>query len=233
MKLSLIIPCYNEEKSIPLLLEHCKSIVSNFDAEVVFVNNGSTDATKDILLDLLPRYAGCRSIDIDVNVGYGHGIISGLKSAKGEILAWTHADLQTHPNDIVRGIDFFEKNGVDIFVKGNRYGRPLFDNLFTVLMSIFETILLRKLMWDINAQPTMFSRNFFHEWESVAPFDFSLDLFVYYYAKKKKIDMYRFPVDFSPRVHGKSHWNVDWRSKLKFIIRTVKFSVNMKRNITL
>ena len=97
-------------------------------------------------------------------------------------------------------------------------------------MSIFETILLGKRLSDINAQPTMFSRKFFETWEN-PPNDFSLDLFAYYFAKKNKLTVVRFPVFFGKRLHGISHWNIDFRSKLKFINRTIKYSFKLRINL--
>ncbi|WP_227724896.1 glycosyltransferase family 2 protein, partial [Yersinia proxima] len=182
MKYSLIIPCYNEAANLPLLLERCKAITFNPDIEVILVDNGSTDTSPEILQQLLPQYPGCRSVRVENNQGYGFGILAGLKAAKGDVLGWTHADMQTDPQDFLRGLALFEQNGMDIFVKGQRYGRPLSDVIFTVGMSVFETLLLGKAMWDINAQPTLFSRSFFETWQD-PPHDFSLDLYVYYRAK--------------------------------------------------
>lgn len=231
MKFSLIIPCYNEAASLALLLERCKEVVIRPGVEVILVDNGSTDNTADELLKLLPQYPGCRSIRVEQNQGYGFGIISGLKAAEGKILGWTHADLQTDPKDVLRGLDLFEKYGDKIFVKGRRYGRPFMDIIFTVGMSLFETLLLARPMWDINAQPTMFSREFFDTWIS-PPNDFSLDLYAYYQAQSQRLKVCRFPVCFGERAHGISHWNVNWTAKWKFIKRTIDFSLQLKKKIT-
>jgi hypothetical protein len=136
--------------------------------------------------------------------------------------------MQTDPQDVLSGLDLFEKHGEDIFVKGRRYGRPIMDVFFTVGMSMFETVLLMRPMWDINAQPTMFSRRFFESWES-APTDFSLDLYAYYEAQEQKIKVYRFPVAFGERAHGFSHWNINWAAKKKFIKRTIDFSFQLRK----
>jgi glycosyltransferase involved in cell wall biosynthesis len=230
MRFSLIIPCYNEASNLPLLLARCKELAARHDVEIILVDNGSTDSTIEVLNNLLPQYPGCRSIRIENNQGYGFGIVSGLKVAKGEILGWTHADMQTDPQDSLYGLDLFEQHGDNIFVKGRRYGRPFMDVVFTVGMSLFETLLLARPMWDINAQPTMFSRSFFESW-IVSPDDFSLDLYVYYQAQQSGLKVYRFPVRFGKRVHGVSHWNVNWASKRKFIRRTVEFSLQLKKKI--
>jgi glycosyltransferase involved in cell wall biosynthesis len=231
MRLSLVIPCYNEAANLPLLLERCKELASRSDVEVVLVDNGSTDSTSEVLRNLLPNYPGCRSIRVEKNQGYGFGIVSGLRSAEGQILGWTHADMQTDPQDAIRGLDLFDTFGDNIFVKGRRYGRPFLDVVFTVGMSMFETLLLAKPMWDINAQPTLFSRRFLDSWSS-PPDDFSLDLYAYYQAQAKGLKVCRFPVKFGERAHGVSHWNVSWAAKWKFIRRTIDFSLKLKQKIS-
>ena len=230
MKFSLVIPCYNEAANLPLLLERCKEVARRADIEVILVDNGSSDNSPDVLLNLLPQYPGCRSVRVEKNQGYGFGILTGLRAAKGEILGWTHADMQTDPQDVLQGLDLFDKHGLDIFVKGRRYGRPLADVVFTLGMSVFETLLLGKSLWDINAQPTMFSRSFFETWED-PPSDFSLDLYAYYLARCNCLVIHRFPVMFGVRVHGVSHWNVNWAAKRKFIRRTVDFSLQLRKSL--
>ena len=230
MRFSLVIPCYNEAASLPLLLERGKELVFRPDVEVILVDNGSIDNTAEVLENLLPKYPGFRSIRVEKNQGYGFGIVSGLKAAKGEILGWTHADMQTDPQDAILGLELFEKYGDDIFVKGRRYGRPFTDIFFTVGMSVFETLLLARPMWDINAQPNMFSRRFFESWAE-PPEDFSLDLYTYYRAQICGLKVHRFQVKFGERVHGVSHWNVNWAAKRKFIRRTLDFSLQLKKKI--
>jgi glycosyltransferase involved in cell wall biosynthesis len=230
MKFSLVIPCYNESNSLPLLLDRCKEITSHV-IDVILVDNGSTDDTSKILSRLLPLYPGIRSIKLEKNQGYGFGILAGLRASSGNIIGWTHADLQTDPKDILNGLILFEKYGDDIFVKGQRYGRPFMDVVFTIGMSVFETFLLARPMWDINAQPTMFSRRFFESWTN-PPDDFSLDLYAYYQAQSYGLKVHRFPVRFGERVHGVSHWNVNWAAKRKFIRRTVEFSLELKKKIS-
>jgi glycosyltransferase involved in cell wall biosynthesis len=230
MRLSLVIPCYNEAANLPLLLKRCEHLALMPDVEVILVDNGSTDDSPVILAQLLPLYPGCSSVRVEKNQGYGHGILMGLRAARGEILAWTHADLQTDPQDALRGLKLFDQYGDNIFVKGKRYGRPLSDVVFTFGMSIFETLLLAKPMFDINAQPTMFARTFFEGWQS-SPNDFSLDLYAYYEALRCNLKVHRFPVRFDKRAHGVSHWNINWAGKWKFITRTVSFSLSLRKRI--
>lgn len=230
MKFSLVIPCYNESANIPLVLERCKALVTIADYEVILVDNGSTDNSSQVLTELLPCYPRCRSIRVEKNQGYGFGILSGLRASNATILGWTHADMQTDPVDTLKGLALFEKHGHNIFVKGFRYGRPLTDTIFTIGMSVFETALLGTRLWDINAQPTMFSRDFFEAWQD-APYDFSLDLYAYYTARKHRLKVHRFPVEFAKRAHGTSHWNINFASKYKFIQRTITYSLTLRKTL--
>jgi len=230
VNLSLIIPCFNEAENLPLLLNYCSILGEASNIEVILVNNGSTDNSAQVLESLLPKYLHCRAIHVPVNEGYGFGILSGLKAAHGDLLAWTHADIQTNPKDVLRGLELFKLHGDDIYVKGQRIGRPLSDTCFTIGMSIFESWLLREYLWDINAQPNIFSRKFFESWKN-PPHDFSLDLYVYFTALNQGLPVYRFPVKFGERAYGTSHWNINWASKMKFIRRTIDFSFELKKRL--
>ena len=228
MNVSLVVPCFNEVENLPILINRCGELVERYSVEVILVDNGSTDDSSS----LIAEYPHIKLVKIRKNEGYGNGILQGLHSATGDVLAWTHADLQTDPNDLIRGLQYFINSGDPkrIFVKGKRYGRPLLDNIFTYGMSIFETILLRKSLWDINAQPTIFHRSFFETWKN-PPKDFSLDLFSYFMAKKSKLSIKRFPVKFSKRIHGQSNWNVSLLGKYRFVKRTLLYSFNLKKKL--
>ena len=106
---------------------------------------------------------------------------------------------------------------------------PLTDDIFTIGMSLFSTILFRKFFWDINAQPNMFYRSFYETWKN-PPHDFSLDLYVYYHAKIINLKFFRFDVNFEKRLYGTSKWNFNCGSKFKFIIRTIKYSINLLKS---
>jgi len=230
MKFSLVIPCYNEARNLPLLLERCRAVAGVDGHEVILVDNGSSDDSAAVLAALLPGYPGCRTVRVEVNRGYGHGILAGLAAARGRLLGWTHADMQTDPQDALAALPLFERHGQALFVKGQRQGRPLADVAFTVGMSIFETLLLRKPLWDINAQPTLFARAFFESWRQ-PPDDFSLDLYAYYLARRAGLRIERIPVNFGKRAHGHSHWNVNWAAKRKFIRRTIDYSLELKKRL--
>jgi len=228
--LSLVIPCYNEAANLPLLVGRCAEAFTDPANEVILVDNGSTDRSPEVLRDLLAGQTIIRSVRVERNQGYGFGILSGLGQAKGQILAWTHADMQTDPADALAGLALFSQDPAQkLFVKGRRTGRPIGDVAFTVGMSMFESILFGRRLWDINAQPTMFPRALFDSWTD-APADFSLDLFAYHQALQQGYRVARIPVRFGERAHGHSHWNVNWRAKAKFVKRTFDYSLKLRFN---
>lgn len=232
IKLSIVVPCYNEEKNIPLILEKFNKVIKRDDIEVILVNNGSFDDSEKILNELVPNYTFAKVVKVDVNQGYGFGIVSGLKKANGNFIGYTHADMQTDPLDVIKALEIIElqKDPEKCFVKGDRKGRAIFDQFFTMGMSTFETIYMGKKLWDINAQPNIFHRTFFQGLENI-PKDFSLDLYFLYMAKKKEYNLIRFDVVFPPRIHGESSWNNGILSKWKFIKRTIDFSLKLKKEL--
>jgi len=228
MEYSLVIPCFNEKENIPHLLKRCSELLLLEKIEIIIVDNGSNDGSGRLLSELLTSYPEIKSLRIDKNIGYGNGIYLGLKSASGRFVGWTHADLQTDPLDFLKAIRCIERSSsIDIFVKGRRLGRPIMDKVFTIGMSMFESIYLKELLWDINAQPTIVSKLFIDSMKD-PPKDFSFDLFAYFIAKKMKLEIVRFPVNFPKRQHGISSWNTGFRQRLKFILRTIKYSKAMK-----
>lgn len=232
MKLSIVVPCYDEAQNIPLILERFSEVITRDDVEVVLVDNGSKDNSPEILKKLLPEYKFARMIRVEVNQGYGYGIVQGLKVCTGDFIGWTHADMQTDPADLMKALEIIENEGSkkNIYVKGNRKGRPVFDQFFTSGMSLFETIYMGERLYDVNAQPNVFNKDFFKTWQN-PPKDFSLDLYALYMARKAKLQIKRFDVVFPERQRGVSHWNNgSLKAKWKFIKRTLEFSRKLKKH---
>ena len=226
---SIVIPCYNESGNLLKLIDICKKELCANGVEVILIDNGSTDGSDKILKTIKDLDQLLKTYRLEKNQGYGGGIIYGLSKAKGKYIGWTHADLQTDPADVLNGFKLMDSD--KIFVKGSRVGRPIADNIFSIGMGIFESIILRTKLWEINAQPTIFSKKFFLSW-SDPPEDFSLDLYSYVMAKKNNLSIKRLTVFFPERFYGNSSWNTGLKSKLALIQRTIKFSFQLKKRIS-
>jgi glycosyltransferase involved in cell wall biosynthesis len=88
-ELSVIIPCYNEEKNIPEIVARFAKALSGKNAELILVDNGSTDGTGTAIDSEIARTgaAFAKKANVAKNQGYGFGILSGLKEAQGRVLA--------------------------------------------------------------------------------------------------------------------------------------------------
>jgi polyisoprenyl-phosphate glycosyltransferase len=232
--LSIIFPCYNEEKNLALLI---KKIIAtkkkNYKTRIEFilVNNGSTDNTVKILNKLNHKKL-FKVINIKKNLGYGGGILKGLFSAKGKIISWTHADLQCEPNDILKSIhtyrkEIYNKNSI---IKGKRINRRILDNFFSICMAHFASVIFGKKFNDVNAQPKIFNRTFL-KYLKKAPKDFSLDLFFLFMAKKKLYQILEYPVYYKKRFRGIAKGGDSFLGKLLLSIRTFKFIISLKMKV--
>ena len=231
MRLSIVIPCYNEKFSIPLILERFNQVIGKRKIDVILVNNGSTDGSEKVFDELLPHYSFAHLVVVKENKGYGYGILQGLKAAEGDYIGWTHADMQTDPKDIIKAWRIIEKSeSKDIYVKGRRKGRTLYEQFFTVGMGIFESGYLGVPMYDINAQPNIFPRKFLLKWQE-PPYDFSLELYCLYLVRKYNMKVIRFVVEFHERRNGHSSWNKGLRSRLNLIRQTILYSRKLKHSI--
>lgn len=228
---SLVIPCYNEEGNLKKLLEKAEELVYRQPSvECIFVNNGSTDNSHLILEDHTNVSSNIKVASVALNMGYGFGIKKGLEIANGDIVGWTHADLQTDPLDVIKALHKLGGDSGLLLIKGKRMNRPASDRIFTLGMSIFESILFRTVLRDINAQPTLFSRELLSEVLN-GPDDFSLDLYTLVVSRKKGYREIRIPVNFGPRNSGVSKWNTSVAEKLRFIHRTIKYSRELSRSL--
>ena len=114
IKYSLVIPCFNELENIKIIINRLMQLEFKDNFELILVNNGSTDQTHKYVSRLIDSHQFLKYINIKKNIGYGHGIIEGLKSAEGEIIGWTHADLQTDICDGLKGFEYFKESNKDL-----------------------------------------------------------------------------------------------------------------------
>ena len=86
MKMTIVVPCYNEAENIPLILNRFSETIGDRNIHVIVINNGSTDNTPEILPELISKYDFAETILVPVNKGYGFGIVQGLRVATGDYI---------------------------------------------------------------------------------------------------------------------------------------------------
>lgn len=114
MKLSLVIPCFNEEGNVQKFYDVTKNAFDGkgFDYELVYVNDGSSDATYDRLKELYDRerFADIQVVSFSRNFGKEAAIYAGLKHATGDLVCIIDADLQQRPEVVLEMLDCMKKN---------------------------------------------------------------------------------------------------------------------------
>jgi len=138
--LSIVVPLYNEEKSVDQLLSSLLEVGEkfDFDYEIIFVDDGSTDKTWEIIERLNKKTPPLRAIKFRRNHGQTSAMVAGFDHAKGEIIVTMDGDLQNDPSDIPMLLEKL-KEGYDI-VSGWRKDRK--DHFSRVLPSMIANIFI-------------------------------------------------------------------------------------------
>ena len=102
-KLSIIIPCYNEEQNVKLFFETANESLKNikYNKEYIFINDGSKDKTLKELLTLTKSNQAVKIINFSRNFGKEAAIYAGLKNCTGDYAVLIDADMQQHPKLII------------------------------------------------------------------------------------------------------------------------------------
>lgn len=163
--LSVVMPCYNEEDVVAYTV---RRVTEAFDRaghrlELVTVDNGSSDGTTSILRRLSEARESIVFHRVDVNEGYGHGVISGMSRCTAPWVGWIPADGQVDPEDLVRLYEIAMLSKQDVVAKVRRRFRMdgPFRKVVSLGYNIFVRLLWPGLAWDVNATPKIMPRHLF------------------------------------------------------------------------
>ena len=159
--------------------------------------------------------------------------ILGCGGSFGSPLAWNrhgNIDLSNKRNFRTRSSVLIEYKNTNILLKGKTKGRNLIDYFFTFGMSLICTIYFKKVLFDINAQPKMFYKDFKYHLFKDAPNDFSLDLHFLLSGKKNNFKILNHPVYFNKRNAGIAKGGGgSLKNKIKLIKRTFNYILETKK----
>ena len=170
MKISLLIPVYNEEENLPRLYDQIRAVAERetLDLEMIFVDDGSQDGSWAVLESLSSRDARVRAVKFRRNFGQTAGLAAAIDQASGDVLIPMDADLQNDPEDIPKLLAKLDE-GYDV-VSGWRKDRQ-------------DTFVSRKL-------PSMIANRLISKWSGVSLHDYGCSLKAYRADVLKDVKLY-------------------------------------------
>ena len=158
--ISVIVPAYNEEKTVKGTVEEIKKVLKKNhlekDSEIIVVNDGSVDNTREVSLK-----CGVKVIDNPSNMGYGYSLKKGIEEAKNELIVITDAD-NTYPFTSVVEMLKKKEEGFDLVIgarTGKYYRQSIFKNFLRRLLKMLVQIVSGKKIKDINSGLRVFDKS--------------------------------------------------------------------------
>ena len=150
MKISIIIPCYNEEKTIIQIIRLVQDYLNNRDYEIILIDDASTDNTKNLIYEYFENDHKVELICHEYNSGKGAALRTGIKSSSGDIIIIQDADLEYDPSEYGKLLQPITTGKADV-VYGSRFksgdaGRVLYywhsvgNSFLTLLSNMFTNL---------------------------------------------------------------------------------------------
>ena len=235
-KISILIPVYNEEKTLGKLIELINkvSLPYNLKKEIVLINDCSTDNSKKIIDDLSAKDPSIRALHHKKNLCKGAALSSGLQVATGDLIFLQDADLEYDPQDYENLIKPIIEDDYDLIL-GSRFlrqkprffterGDPFFSHYIGNKMIIFTTNLLyNKKISDYEGCYKCFKKDILQQISIKSKkFDFDNELICKSFRLKLKVG--EVPISYNPR-HYSEGKKIKWHHGLHMLWTTVKWRV--------
>ena len=206
-KISILVPCYNEEKSIPLLYPELKKIMDgqpSYDWEVLFVNDGSQDNTLSQIKSLREDDKRINFVNLSRNFGKENAMLAGFDYVTGDCMIILDADLQDPPSLIPQMLEYWEQGYQDVYAKRSNRGKESW--LRKKLSLLFYKILDHSTRFDVLQNVGDFrllDRQCINALRKLRESErYTKGMFCWIGFKKKEITF-----DRGDRVAGDSNWN--------------------------
>lgn len=208
MKFSIIIPIYNEEQSVKQtvagLVIFLNAKYPKNDYEIILINDGSTDKTKEILTEL--RMENIQLINHPYNKGYGAALKSGARYAKYDWLIFFDADGQHKPEYITDLLDSADKHDMIVGARQGYQGPTLRQPGKKILTWIAGYLVDFKIP-DLNSGLRLVKKEYFHKFEHLYPQNFSLSTTITLAFLKSGLNVKYIPITINKR-RGKSYLKI-------------------------
>ncbi len=163
MDISVVIPLYNEEESLPELFDWIRKVMNehHFSYEVIFVNDGSTDNSWNVIQELATRFPEVKGIKFRRNYGKSAALYHGFAKAGGDVIITMDADLQDSPDEIPELYSMIKKDGFDLVSgwKRKRYDSKLSKNLPSKLFNATTRAISGIKLHDFNCGLKAYRKN--------------------------------------------------------------------------
>lgn len=131
--LSIVVPCFNEDESVEIFLGEIQKTLKDYNFEVIYVNDGSSDNTLKYIKELASKNSNVKYISFSRNFGKESAIFAGLKYASGDYICLMDADLQHPPKLIPEMLEAVLDEGYDVAAarRVSRKGEPKIKSFFS------------------------------------------------------------------------------------------------------
>ncbi len=203
MKLSIIIPCYNEENTIKIIVEKVLKF-SLYDKEIIIVDDCSTDQSRKIIKNLAEDTSIIKYFFLDKNLGKGAALNKGFKEANGDIILIQDADLEYDPKDYPILIKPFIETDADVVYGsrflGGEYVRLHFfwHFLANKFLTIVTNVVTNLNMSDMETGYKVFKKNVINSIE-IKEKSFGVEPEITVKLAKKKFVFYEVPISYRGR----------------------------------
>ena len=163
MDISIVIPLYNEEESLPELFSWIRKVMNelHLSYEVIFVNDGSTDNSWGVIQELAAKFPEAKGIKFRRNYGKSAALYHGFAKANGDVIITMDADLQDSPDEIPELYNMIKKDGFDLVSgwKKKRYDSKLTKNLPSKLFNATTRMISGIKLHDFNCGLKAYRKN--------------------------------------------------------------------------